>query len=63
MTQDPSVNIVTFAGLPKTGILRSLRWNGPPGGSPEVCMADLQLFVPRLLARTGYRGTEHGVEP
>ncbi|KAJ5433340.1 uncharacterized protein N7458_012496 [Penicillium daleae] len=52
-THDPTVDILTFAGLSKTG------------GPIEVCMADLQRFVQDSdsFAHTGYRGAEHGAEP
>lgn len=49
---DSSVDIVTSGGLPKTVILRRLRWNGPSRRVPRI-MHRRSAAVFSLLARTG----------
>lgn len=56
---DSTVNIVTSGGLPKTVILRRLRWNGRV---PRI-MHGRSAAVFSLLAGTGCRKAENGAEP
>ena len=51
LVNDSTVDIVTSGGLPKTVILRGLRWNGPPRRIPQI-MHGRSAAVFSLLARS-----------